>query len=159
MLRSQGLQDNQAATNTTDGGDNVRNLQLYLSLSAEHVLDWFHVTMRLTVLGQMAKGLPKDIESLKDVSERLERAKHLWHGHVGQGCQEPGDLETDLSSTLDRFQVELGCLRKMEKYVAEMIGYIGNNMCDMVNYGERYRAGERVRAGFIESTVNQVVSK
>ena len=27
------------------------------------------------------------------------------------------------------------------------------------NYGERYRAGERISTGFVESTVNQVVSK
>ena len=42
----------------------------------------------------------------------------------------------------------------MEKYVAEMIGYIGNNKSYMVNYGERYRAGERISTGFVESTVN-----
>jgi hypothetical protein len=27
------------------------------------------------------------------------------------------------------------------------------------NYGERYRTGERIRPGFVEATVNQVVSK
>lgn len=27
------------------------------------------------------------------------------------------------------------------------------------NYGERYRQGERINAGFVESTVNQVVSR
>lgn len=27
------------------------------------------------------------------------------------------------------------------------------------NYGERYRAGERISTGYVESTVNQVVSK
>jgi hypothetical protein len=27
------------------------------------------------------------------------------------------------------------------------------------NYGERYRAGERISTGFVESTVNQVVSR
>ena len=78
---------------------------------------------------------------------------------MGQGCQELGDLETDLSSTLDRSQVELACLRKIEKYVAEMIGYIGKNKSYMVNYGERYRAGKRISTGFVESTVNQVISK
>ncbi|OLV15813.1 hypothetical protein BOO71_0013738 [Deinococcus marmoris] len=160
MLRSQGMQENQKVTFMSDGGDNVRNLQLYLSPNAEHVLDWFHVTMRLTVLGQMARGLPGEIEELNDVPERLERAKHhLWHNHVNQGCEELSDLEMDLSSTLDRSQVDLACIRKMQKYVTEMIGYIGNNKVYMVNYGERYRAGERVSTGFVESAVNQVISK
>ena len=30
----------------SDGGEDVRNLQLYLNPQAEHLLDWFHVTMR-----------------------------------------------------------------------------------------------------------------
>lgn len=39
-LKSQGLQMNQQITFLSDGGDDVRNLQLYLSPFAEHVLDW-----------------------------------------------------------------------------------------------------------------------
>jgi hypothetical protein len=34
-----------------------------------------------------------------------------------------------------------------------------NNGGFIPNYGERYRAGERISTGFVESTVNQVVSK
>ena len=58
VLRAQGLQLNQQVTFLTDGGEDVRDLPLYLNPQAEHLLDWFHVTMRLTVLGQYAKGLP-----------------------------------------------------------------------------------------------------
>ena len=29
----------------------------YLNPQAEHLLDWFHITMRITVLTQLAKGL------------------------------------------------------------------------------------------------------
>ena len=35
----------------SDGGDTVRDLQMYLSPESEHWLDWFHITMRLTVMG------------------------------------------------------------------------------------------------------------
>jgi len=58
LLQSQGLQMNQQLTFLSDGGDTVRDLQLYLSPEAEHLLDWFHVAMRLTVLQRTAKGLP-----------------------------------------------------------------------------------------------------
>ena len=44
----------------SDGGDDVRNLQLYLNPQAEHLLDWFDVSMRMTVLQQTAKGLPEN---------------------------------------------------------------------------------------------------
>jgi hypothetical protein len=39
---------NQAITFLSDGGENARELQLYLRALAEHLLDWFHVTMRIT---------------------------------------------------------------------------------------------------------------
>ena len=52
-------------------------------LEAEHVLDWFHVTMRLTVLGQMAKSLRLDESDRveQDAATSLESLKwYLWHG-------------------------------------------------------------------------------
>jgi hypothetical protein len=57
VLREQGFQMNQDITFLTDGGDSVRNMAVAMSPRAEHLLDWFHITMRLTVLGQYAKGL------------------------------------------------------------------------------------------------------
>jgi len=36
---------------------------------------------------------------------------------------------------------------------------IGNNRHLIPNYGQRYRHGEAIATGFVESTVNQVVSK
>ena len=57
VLRKQGLQMNQDITFVTDGGDTVRNLAAAMSPCAQRVLDWFHLTMRLTVLGQYVKLL------------------------------------------------------------------------------------------------------
>ena len=59
VLKSQGMQMNQQVVFLSDGCDDVRKLQMYLNPEAEHYLDWFHVTMRLTVIGQYAKGLPE----------------------------------------------------------------------------------------------------
>src|SRR5664280_290178 len=50
LLAAQGMLANQQVTFLTDGADDVRDLPLYLNPQAEHLLDWFHVTMRLTVL-------------------------------------------------------------------------------------------------------------
>jgi hypothetical protein len=57
VLRGQGFQMNQDITFLTDGGDDVRDLATDMSPCAEHCLDWFHVTLRLTVLTQYARGL------------------------------------------------------------------------------------------------------
>src|SRR5262249_23500896 len=43
LLQSQGHQMNQQLTFLSDGGDTVRDLQLYMNPQAEHLLDWFHL--------------------------------------------------------------------------------------------------------------------
>ena len=51
------MQANQQVTFLTDGGEDIRDLPLYLNAQAEHLLDWFHITMRITVMTNMAKSL------------------------------------------------------------------------------------------------------
>src|SRR6266852_1564496 len=81
VLQSQGMQMNQQLTFLSDGGDTVRDLQLSLSPEAEHILDWFHVAMRLTVLDQYAKGLVHHDQQLgAEIRQKLARLKwSLWH--------------------------------------------------------------------------------
>ena len=37
--------------------EDIRELPCYLNPRAEHLLDWFHITMRITVMTDMAKSL------------------------------------------------------------------------------------------------------
>jgi hypothetical protein len=90
MLESQGLQANQELTFLADGGDEIKALNELISPCGEHVLDWFHLAMRLTVLGQYAKGVAQ-LE--KAEGERLltdlERIKwRLWHGDIHRALEE-----------------------------------------------------------------------
>jgi hypothetical protein len=61
VLKSQDLAMNQQVTFVSDGGDDVRKVQQYLSPEAEYLLDWFHITMRITVMKQMARGLAAEV--------------------------------------------------------------------------------------------------
>jgi hypothetical protein len=72
LLKSQGMQLNQQIAFLSDGGDTVRNLPRYLNPEAEHLLDCFHVTMRLTVLHQTAKGVPMTLDQGEDRFELRE---------------------------------------------------------------------------------------
>src|SRR5437764_1404660 len=93
LLTAQGLQMNQAITFLSDGGDTVRDLPLYLSPEAEHLLDWFHVAIRLTVLVQGAKGLKHEAIRTSVLAD-LERLKWLlWHGNLFRAFQVLEDLE------------------------------------------------------------------
>ncbi len=125
VLRSQGLQTNQQVDFLSDGGEDVRNVQLYLNPEAEHLLDWFHVTMRLTVLTQITKGAPETIgageeqyELRPKVLKQLESIKwYLWHGNVFQALHRLEDLEMDLDAAA--FDSKNQTLRKLLKGVAE----------------------------------------
>jgi len=164
VLQSQGLQMNQQVTFMSDGGDTVRDLQLYLSPEADHLLDWFHLAMRLTVLQQTAKGFPEktsdgeETYELRDpVVRELDRLKwFVWHGNVYKALQVVQSVEMALDAAAYTGD---GTARKLYKAVEEFHTYIANNKRFIPNYGERYRAGERISTGFVESTVNQVISK
>jgi hypothetical protein len=164
LLRNQGMQENQQIVFLSDGGEDVRNLQLYLNPQAEHLLDWFHVTMRLTVMTQTAKGLPEMVGEGEDQeplrSEVLKTIKsikwYLWHGNVFQALQHLRFLEMDLQSAA--FESPEETTRKLLKAVEEFSTYIERNGGFIPNHGERYRNGERISTGFVESTINQGVA-
>lgn len=153
VLKAQGMQANQQVTFLTDGGTDVREIPLYLNPQAEHLIDWFHITMRLTVMRQMAKGLDARVST--EVSRQLERLKWFcWHGNVFRALQVVGDLEIDL----DVDDAAPGQF-KLLKAASEFGRYLAANAAWIPNYGERYRFGEAISNAFVESAVNQVVSK
>jgi hypothetical protein len=169
LLKSQGMAMNQQVTFLSDGGDDVRQVQQYLNPEAEYLLDWFHITMRITVMKQMAKGLAKERKASveagaqqaggpvqKSIEKELQSLKwNLWHGNVERALERIEDLQWELELTAGASENR----DKLWKQLREFDSYIQNNREFIPNYGERYRNGERIATGFVESTVNQVVSK
>ena len=85
---------------------------MYLSPQSEHLLDWFHVTMRLTVMGQLVKGMAVEQKAgdasppsstltvVADLEKHLESLKwNLWHGNVFHALQRIEDIEDDIGMT------------------------------------------------------------
>jgi hypothetical protein len=128
-----------------------------LNPQAEHLLDWFHVSMRLTVMNQMAKGLgPEESESRAGALKRLESIKwYLWHGNAFKALQRIEHLEMDLEDET----VTGESAEKLRRALQEFQTYIKNNQQWIPNYGELWRAGETISTAFVESAVGQVLSK
>jgi hypothetical protein len=153
VFQAQGLQMNQAITFLTDGGDTVRDLTEGHSPQASHILDWFHITMRLTVLSQMAKGVPGEHKGEK-FEEELERVKwFLWHSNVYKALQVLEWLELDIDAEASPEA------RKLARTLHEFEHYIRTNQSSIPNYGDRYRNGEAISSAVAESSVNQMISK
>src|SRR6202035_106521 len=105
-----------------------------LNPESEHGLDWFHITMRITVMKNMAKNL-KWAQDLMEESEgeepplstrvtaELDRMKwFLWHGNVVRALESVEELE-DLVAAREPTDDN----SKLEKAVEEFHTYIQNN--------------------------------
>lgn len=163
VLRSQGLQANQSIEFFTDGAPTLRSLTTYLNPESTHILDWFHLTMRITVLNQSALGLTKvDPVRGKEFQEKLTSIKwHLWHGNAQRAVEKIDGLDAGLIN----HQADKSVSKKYDKlkpltgYISDFQTYVEQNAPSIVDYSERYRYGERVSTGFVESAVNQVIAK
>jgi hypothetical protein len=134
----------------------VRRAQLDFGDCGERVPDWFHVAMRIQNLEQMIKGLPDRGERpcVDTPIDGLRSAKwHRWHGCPYPALQRLESLGWELAK--DGRPEETRLLAKLE----EFIGYLENNESFIVNYGDRHCHGEPITSSFVESAVNQVVSK
>jgi hypothetical protein len=157
LLKDQGMQENQQITFLSDGADNVRDLQFLMHPESEHILDWFHVTMKLTVLNQFAKGMcHTDPDAGAELLKKLDSAKwRLWHGNAEQALEQLDDCYC----LCDDPELRYGKRRKFVQHLSDMFTYIDNNSHLIPNYGEKYRYGETITTAFVESTVNEVVAK
>lgn len=158
-LKRQGLAMHQAITFLSDGGDTVRDLQVQISPYAEHVLDWFHVAMRITTMKQMAVkflALPE----LENLAAELDSVKwYLWHGNVYCALKRLLWIRMDLDMYEEKEILHRKQFRRLVQAVDEFETYIARNESFIPNYGERYRHNEPISTAFVESTVNEVISR
>ncbi len=90
------------------------------------------------------------------VSKQVESIKHLlWHGNVEEALQRLTNLLMDL----ELIRGHSVPAEKLAAGLAEFETYIRNNQESIPNYGECYRQGETISTAFVESTINQVVSR
>ena len=86
----------------------------------------------------------------------LERIKWLlWHGNQHRAGETIGFFLDDV----DGMEVDYSNLPKFARTAHEFAVYIASNAGSLINYGERYRAGERISSCLAEPTVNVVISK
>jgi hypothetical protein len=156
LMKSQGMQENQQVVFMSDGGETVRRVQEYLHPFSEHLIDWFHITMRITVLQQQIKALQEERpQTGSDVSKQLESVKHLlWHGNTEEALERLVNQSMDLSL----IRAHSAAAAKVADGLAEFEAYIRNNREFIPTFGARRRQGEAISTAFVESTI-KVVSR
>jgi hypothetical protein len=145
----------------TDGDDDLRRLQLAVLPKDVHVLDWYHLTRKLTVLKNIVCGkeavakLPMDHQhnlhlGLKSLKWRL------WHGQHARALSKVKELRRILRLPTVRSK---SAARKMRPLLGKLFRFIERNADSLPDYGKRFREGKRIATSFVESAVNQLVDK
>jgi hypothetical protein len=113
--------------------------------------------MRLTVLGQYAKGVARvdDAEGARLLDDLGRLKWRLWHGDIHRALEEVRDLEDEV----DGLELAYPHLARFKRATREFRVYIAENVGSIINYGERHRAGERISTAFVEGTVDTVIGK
>ena len=130
---------------------------IYMAPASEHLLDWFHITMRITVMRQYVKELSHHNPEEGRATDRLLRQikGYLWNGNLRDGHRVIEEMAMDLEC----IETDYPSLKALRKAANEFEVYIRNNGWMIPNYAERRRNGERVSTGFVESAINTVVGK
>ena len=157
VLRSQGLQHDQELVFLSDGEDSLRQLQCYLRPHSRHLLDWFHLSMRLAGLGQCLKGLARlDTERAAELQQALEHTKwNLWHGKVKRALEWLWLIEWRMwhfATCYARFSALARAVHGLQRY-------LWRNGDLIPNYAQRHRDGQAISTAFVESLVNSLLAK
>jgi hypothetical protein len=154
-LRRCGVNESTSVTVLTDGDAGLRAIHQQVAPQADHILDWFHIAMRFTNLQQLRKG----IDSAADGGKRchalaeIDRAKwRLWNGLAERGII--GLVHLEQWAQAKCFD-DIPSLSKLARMLSDMIRYLELNADSVPDYGKRYRAGQRISTGFVESAVNE----
>ncbi|WP_175492707.1 ISKra4 family transposase [Methylocapsa palsarum] len=157
---SAGVRLGTPATVLSDGDAGLWKLQRQLVPEATLLLDWRHIAMRFEHALQAARGIGQGTTSayLRTYAVRdLESAKwKLWHGRssacLGRLAQSANWLDCghvrDVRSAV-----------ATRRYVNDLIEYLHANRHALVNYGRRRHEGLPISTAFVESAVNEILSK
>ncbi len=140
-LKRQGYIDQGEITVISDGAECLKRLASMLPQPVTQMLDWFHISMKVQPIAQLAATVPKHMSSFEG---RIERIRwRLWDGQAGRALSLIAKVRQDLSRETEPSI----WARRADKLLETLQGYIRRNKGSVVNYAERYRDGKRASTG------------
>jgi hypothetical protein len=162
VLHRLGAAPSTPVTILSDGADGPRSLGEAACIGpTSHVLDWFHLAMRIQYVAQAAKGWPADTPGERADSARLADAvEHirwrLWHGQVQRALDLIAETLTWLEGTAEAAPTAeakvTALLRGLETYVSGQADLI-------IDYATARRSDEPISTATTESTVQWLLHR
>lgn len=131
----------------------LRRLPRAMPKPTVHIIDWFHIAMKIQPMQQIADHIVRSRSDLPEAFSSIDREIkgvkwRPWHGRVDRAIRGLDRLLTRLKQS--RVQDEFSIAR-LHSLGSQLLTYISWNRGAIVNYGKRYRAGLRVATTLAES--------
>jgi hypothetical protein len=166
-LRANGWTAQTQVVVLADGADGLKNLvQAAVNSEPRSILDWFHISMRLRSIEQMAakvavaldEGNP-DMAAL--VRQRLPNVRHqMWNGQWRPAIARMKTIYQGTCETATRMGHAAGeHMQRFRKHLRDLRDYLVNNQASLTNYAHAYRNGLRISSAPAESGMSHVVNQ
>jgi hypothetical protein len=149
----------------SDGADGPRSLGEAASVGpTHHVLDWFHLSMRIQHVAQAAKSWPdasaQDRQAGTTLAETIERIRwRLWHGQVGRALELIGETMATLEATAGTASSMATVAMKVARLLDELEAYVCGQSDIIIDYATARRRKEPISTAVTESTVQWLLHR
>ena len=164
-LGAQGWRPGQRVIVISDGEAALPNLvHAATSEPVRHILDWFHLSMRMRPIEQMLLGLSgrdlRDIRPLQAAQASIERVRRLlWHGRPAQADQELVCFAHHSQNiALRGTDPEQTATKDLLRQCSELRGYVRNHRRGIVSYHRRYHSDRPVSTSRAEGCVDEIAN-
>ena len=161
-MRAQGWLPGRDVTVFSDGDVGLQSIVLSATRQpVTHILDWFHLSMRLRHIEQTWQGLRHigDLNIyLRDVAVDVPRLRHLlWSGYVKEATKAVKNMLYQLeqhAALRDANQK----LKRLSVLISNLRSYLVQNTTSIVDYCHRYWSGQPISSSPAESAANSLVN-
>jgi hypothetical protein len=162
--RAMGYGEHTEVRVVTDGLCSFKNLvQRSVGKRGIHVLDWFHIAMRLNVLRKtltdslMRSGVSKRV--IVDAHDRLRSIhRHLWHGDTDYVVASVGRLANFLEASPPRKRQLPEDLQRVCRLLRELWHYLWRYQEEIFSYSHERQLARGVSTAPVESAINSLVN-
>jgi hypothetical protein len=164
-LRAQGWLPGRDVVVLSDGDPAlVESVRAAAGGEVRHILDWFHISMRVRHVEQALAGLlGSNLEHkgpLTYVEYDVARLRHLiWNGYGKEARRALQNIRYMAGNAVWlNGQSGKARIERFAQLARELETYLTLNAAALVDYGRRYRAGLRIATSGAESVVNSLVN-
>jgi hypothetical protein len=150
----------------SDGADGPRSLGEAASPGpTHHVLDWFHLAMRIQHVAQAATSWPDatetDCQAGACLTETIERIRwHLWHGQVKRALDLIAETAVIVDATADDESSATAIVaRKVARLLGDLETYVSGQSNIIIDYATARRREEPISTAITESTVQWLLHR